>query len=250
MSTNDHKNITVMVTGAGLSTRLRPLTDNIHKIMLPIAPGLPILEHLLKLMKFQGFENFVINTHYLPHTITDYFGDGKKMGINIAYSHEEELLEVGGGVKKASSLLSDPFILVYGDHLHFFDFAPLLAMHKEKEGEGVITLSDAGDPQDGEVAELDKETGRIVRWHTRPHTITSVSPQFLRNAGLYILSKKIIDYIPSNKKISLDKEVLHRVVEETPLYGFRLSEPFVDIGTPERYQYAQTWYQDQLRKRA
>jgi len=250
MTPLDRSKMTIMITGAGLSTRMRPLTDNIHKIMLPIAPGLPMLEHTLNLMKQQGFKNFVVNTHYLPHTITDYFGDGKKFGLNIAYSHESgEPLEVGGGLKKAAHLLSDPFMLIYGDHLHFLDFDPFFELYEKSGGAGVIALSDQGNPLEGEVAEFNKDSYRIIRWYTRPHNIKKVSDTHLRNAGFYILSKSILDHIPANKKVSLDKEIMSGIIESgVPLYGLKIEDPFIDIGTPERYEYAKKWYQEQLGK--
>src|SRR5262245_57024414 len=120
---------TVFILSAGLGTRLRPLTNNTPKVMLPIAEGVPMLQHSIEWMRDQGFKHFVINLHYLGNQIVEYFGDGKKIGVRIDYSQEDRLLDLAGGIKKAEHLLSDDFILLYGDNVHFFEFALLISMH-------------------------------------------------------------------------------------------------------------------------
>jgi len=238
-----------MLMAAGLGTRLRPLTDNIPKVMVPIADNLPLLEHQVRWLKAQGFKKFVINLHYMPEVITEHFGDGSKLGVEIVYSDErDKLLEVGGGIKKAAPLLSDPFLLVYADHTHFLNFKELIDLHESKGGLGAIILKRSNDPQHGDVVEFDPETNLITKWHNRPHNIHEAADHLRLNCGMDLLSKKILDYIPENVVISLDREIMHKVVEAgEKLYGLPTENPVLDIGNPDKYQYAKEWYQKNIK---
>jgi NDP-sugar pyrophosphorylase family protein len=232
------------ILGAGRGTRLKPLTDVMPKVMLPIAPGKPLLEHTIELLRDQGITDFVINLHSFPEVITDYFGDGKKWGVNIAYSDErDQLLETGGAIKKAVPLLHDNFLFLYGDELHFFDFAALIDMHIQDDALATIVLKDSEFPRDGEIAEFDLVTGRILRWYTRPHEITALASNQKVNAGLYALSKRIIKYIAEDGPIKFDGDILPRIfVAGENLYAFPATEPILDIGKPEKYKMAQEYY--------
>jgi len=100
----NYADIDVVILAAGLGTRLRPITDTVPKVMIPIAEGLPLLEHTLLLLKGQGFRKFIFNLFYLPEIITGHFGDGSKWGVSIRYSKEEgEILETAGAIKKIES---------------------------------------------------------------------------------------------------------------------------------------------------
>ncbi len=118
------------ILAAGVGSRLRPITDHIPKPMVPVAERMPLLEHHVRQLKAQGIREFVINLHHLGNVITDYFGDGSRFGVHIEYSDETgELLDTAGAVRKAAPMLGDEFLLVYGDQLHFFDYADLIALH-------------------------------------------------------------------------------------------------------------------------
>jgi mannose-1-phosphate guanylyltransferase/phosphomannomutase len=232
------------ILGAGHGTRLKPLTDAMPKVMLPIAPGKPLLEHTIELLRNQGITDFVVNLHAFPAVIVDHFGSGKNWGVNISYSDESErLLETGGAIKKAAPLLHDDFLFLYGDELHFFDFAPLVDLHFRNNALTTIVLKGSEFPQDGDIGEADRETGRILHWYTRPHGITSLAENQKVNAGLYAISKRILDYIPEDGPVKFDGEILPRAfAARDNLYALLVSEPILDIGKPEKYEIAKEYY--------
>ena len=115
-----------MVLAAGLGTRLRPLTGSISKPMAPIV-NRPVLYHILRLIKQHGFDEAVANLHYHPHAITNYFGRGQRVGIELRYSLEPELVGTAGGVKAMQRFLSDgTFLVISGDALTDLDLTKLL----------------------------------------------------------------------------------------------------------------------------
>jgi mannose-1-phosphate guanylyltransferase/phosphomannomutase len=246
----DFSRYTVMILAAGLGTRLRPVTDSIPKVMVPIAERKPLLEHTICLLREQGFQKFVVNLHYFPQVIKDYFGDGSRFGVRIGYSDKTtELLETAGGIKKAETLLSDPFIVLYGDHLSFFDFRPVLAFHEEKRCFGTLVLKRSDLPQNGDCVEINPVTKKITRWHARPHEIVEFGNRYFLNSGFDIFSKKILDAIPANTPLRLDIHVLPKLVQDgAELYGFPTDDKILDIGTPEKYSYAKTWYAARMKQ--
>ncbi|MBI2591653.1 MAG: NDP-sugar synthase [Candidatus Brennerbacteria bacterium] len=237
--------IKVMILAAGKGTRLGAIAKNIPKAMLPIKENMPLLEHLICLMRGQGFLNFIINLHYLPEKITGYFKDGGNWAVKIVYSDETgQLLETGGAIKKAEPLLSEDFILLYGDQLHFFDFRLAFEQHCQTKALATIILKRSDSPQAGEVLEINPLTKKIIKCYPRPHQIYNYSGNLFVNSGLYILSKKILDYIPAGKSIKLDIEVMPALIEKAlGVFGFIANDDILDIGTPEKYQFAKDWYE-------
>lgn len=236
--------------GAGLGTRLRPLADTIPKVMVPIDDsGKPLLEHSIEWLRDCGVTDFVINVHHLPHVIMSHFGDGKKWGVHIAYSDEtSQLLETGGAFRKAEPFLHDHFLFMYGDELHFIDPRPLIESHCALDDAlATIVLKTSDVPSNGEIADFDASTRRITRWHTRPHTITGYTATRMLNGGLYVFSKKILNYIPPATLIKLDGEVIPRAfAADEALYAFPTSDPILDIGTLTKYELAKRYYRERV----
>jgi len=230
---------------AGLGTRLRPLTDHMPKVMAPLTPdGLPLLEHLVRQLKDQGVRRFVISVHYKGEQIIRHFGDGARLGIEISYSDESAgLLDTAGALRHAAHLLDEQFLLVYGDQLHNYDFSALVRRHNETGALATVTLKRSDLPQNGDLAEIDPATGHIHRWHGRPHGITEFREGLYLNTGLDVISRRILDEIPAGRPVSLDREVLPRLVSEgAAIYGLPEDLEILDIGTPEKYEFAKDWY--------
>jgi mannose-1-phosphate guanylyltransferase/mannose-1-phosphate guanylyltransferase/phosphomannomutase len=247
---SDYSKYKVFVLGAGLGTRLRPLTDAVPKVMVPIYKDRPLLEHEILLLKGQGFTDFIVNLHYLPEKITGYFGNGERFGVSIEYSDEsEKLMETAGAIKKAGESLSDDFIFIYGDELYFFDFKALIDAHERNKAFATIVLKRSDNPQAGEIAEIDPVTKKILKWSARPHDIHEFRENAYVNAGLYVFSKKILDFIPDNTPLRLDIQVLPELIARgEKIYGFPTDENILDIGTPEKYEFAKQWYLTKLKE--
>lgn len=229
---------------AGLGTRLRPYTDLIPKPMVPVA-GKPLLEHTVMSLKAQGCTDFIINLHYLHEKITTHFGDGSRFGVRMRYSDETEaLMNTGGALKKMEPMLDDTFLFMYGDELHRFDFAPVADFHAKSGAVATIVLGRGADPQDGDIARFDAGTKRIVEWHVRPHGITSLESDLFFNNGLYVLSKKITDYVTPDATEGFDRDVLPRAMAAgAPLFGWPTGDGIFDIGTPSHYLAGKEWYE-------
>ncbi|MEK7546571.1 MAG: NDP-sugar synthase [Patescibacteria group bacterium] len=241
----DLSNYKVFILTAGLGTRLGNLGKNLPKVMLPIG-GKPLLENIINLLRSQGFKNFVFNIHYFPEKITDYFGNGEKLGVSIEYSDEsKKLLETAGAIKKAENLLTEDFVLIYGDQVFSLDIRPLIELHKNRKALATVVLKRSDEPQNGDLAEIDFKTLKIVGWHQRPHDFKNFAKNTFLNAGIYVLSKKIIEFIPEGKS-RLDIDIFPGLVKNgEAVYGFPTDEKILDIGTPEKYEYAQKWYEEQ-----
>jgi len=239
------------ILAAGLGTRLRPLTDTIPKAMAPVAPGLPILEHHVRHLRSQGIREFVVNLHHLPERITEHFGDGSRFGVRIEYSDERSaLLDTAGALKKAAPLLDDDFVLIYGDQLHFYDLRPLIEAFNTSRAVAALMVKRSDLPQNGDVVDLDLASNRVRRWLARPHAVTELAGSLYLNAGLYVLSRALIDRIPEGRPVSLDREILPAAVERgDPIYAYPGDQDILDIGTPEKLAYAQTWYSEQTARR-
>lgn len=235
-----------VILAAGLGTRLRPLTDTCPKPMLPIN-GVPLLEHLVMLLKGQGITDFIFNVHYLPEKVKDYFGDGSRFGVSVRYSDETlELLDTGGALKKVEPLLDDNFLFMYGDQLHAFDFAPAINLHHEGGAAATVVLKRPlvpTDPATADIIEIDPVTHRVVRCHPRPHAVTALSGALMKSGGLYVLSKKILKNLPVGIPVRFDRDVIPQLVarDETVL-GFPTESPILDIGTTEKYRIAEEWH--------
>src|SRR5207237_8157651 len=133
------------VMAGGEGTRLRPLTSNQPKPMVPIV-GKPCMEHILDLLKLHGFEDVIVTVAFLPQQIRSYFGSGESLGLNIEYSVEESPLGTAGSVKLAQDKLDDTFLVISGDALCDIDLTRLVESHREKGAAVTIGLKSVDNP--------------------------------------------------------------------------------------------------------
>lgn len=209
-----------MILAAGHGTRLRPFTDGIPKCMLPIG-GKPILERNIEWLRKYEVNEIIINLNYLPHTITEYFGDGSKWGVKITYSLEKEVLGTAGGVRNAVWFFDSPFILWYGDNLSHCDLERLRQFHRTKGGLASIALYHRDDVSQSGIVDLDVED-RIVRFLEKPEPDRVFSHWV--NAGIYVLEPAVLDFIRSEGTADFGQDVFPAMLErEHPLYGYRMS---------------------------
>ena len=127
------------ILAAGAGTRLRPLTYDYPKPMIPLL-NKPVIEHTINNLKKHNIDSIVMNLHTLPEMITDYFGDGRKFGIDIKYSMEETLLGTAGGLKKCQKFFDSTFVVMSGDGLSNIDLTDAVAFHKKKKSVATMVL--------------------------------------------------------------------------------------------------------------
>ncbi len=186
-----NKSRIALILAGGSGTRLRPLTYEIPKPMMPVN-GRPILEHLIEQLKKADFMDIIISVGYLGSRIREYFGDGSKFGVRIRYSEETTALGTGGAIKKNQNLIYDDVIVLNGDNLFDFDLNKIYDFHKKEKPLATIALISREDVSQFGVVEM--EGNKIVRFIEKPKT-EQVS--HLVNAGIYVLSPSFLNLIPS-----------------------------------------------------
>ena len=225
-----------MILAAGEGQRLRPLTLRMPKPMVPVG-GRPVLEHLVALLNQHGIQEIAITLHYRPEVIVDYFGDGKKFGVDITYSHEVELLGSAGAARALEGFLTETFVILYGDVLTNIDISALVARHRETGATGTIALYEVSEPSRCGIAELDA-SGRITRFVEKPAPGTVKGN--LANSGILVLEPSVIREIPPGEKYDLGSHLIPKLLEQgAPLFGVQLDDYILDIGSPDRLEQAE-----------
>ncbi|MBL7050917.1 nucleotidyltransferase family protein [Candidatus Woesearchaeota archaeon] len=224
------KKAIILVGGTG--TRLRPLTYEIPKALLPIH-GKTLTEHLFDLFKKYDVNETVMAVGYLREKIIDYFGDGSKFGMKVKYVEEKEPLGTAGPIKLAKEMLKDTFIVSNGDELKDIDIEEMYKVHKENNALVTIALTTVEDPSQYGVARL--SGSRILEFVEKPKK--EDAPSKLINSGFYIVEPEVIDMIPDGFTM-LEKDIFPKLAEQGKLYGYPFSGQWFDTGNIERYDKA------------
>jgi mannose-1-phosphate guanylyltransferase / phosphomannomutase len=225
-----------MVMAAGVGTRLRPLTHIIPKPMIPIV-NKPVLEHTLDLLRKHNFREVVINLHFYPQMIKDYFGDGSRWGLKIIYSQEKSLLGTAGGVKKVEKHFDDTFVVMSGDGLTDIDLAKAVEFHKKKKSLATMVLKKVDARFDYGVTLIDQYK-RIENFIEKP----AWSDVFANtvNTGIYIFEPEIFNFIPENTFYDFGHDVWPSLLKaKKPIYGYEMNSYWCDIGNLQEYKRAE-----------
>jgi mannose-1-phosphate guanylyltransferase/phosphomannomutase len=227
---------TVIMAG-GQGTRLRPLTSNQPKPMIPIV-NIPCMEHIINLLESHGLTDIVVTLQFLPEDIQDYFGDGSDWGVTIRYSIEGAPAGTAGSVKLAEEYLEgERLFVISGDALTDCDLTRVLEYHEQKGAEATMVLKSVENPLDFGIV-ITEEDGRISRFLEKPAWGQVFSDTV--NTGIYILEPSVLDEIPSEGEYDFSKELFPKLLEEErPLYGYVTEDYWEDIGTLEQYMRAQ-----------
>jgi mannose-1-phosphate guanylyltransferase len=213
----------------GFGTRLKPLTDESPKPMLPVA-GLPVTEHQILAAKRAGIHTLVLATSYLAEVFTPYFGDGAKWGIKILYAVEKEPLGTGGAIRNAAELLGrdEPVVIFNGDVLSRHSIADQIAFHLENKADVTLHLIDVEDARAFGCVPTDSE-GRVTAFLEKMDNPVTNSI----NAGCYVFSPSVIDQIPLGKVVSVERETFPALVSSgRPVFGYKEQSYWLDVGTP------------------
>jgi mannose-1-phosphate guanylyltransferase / phosphomannomutase len=219
----------------GEGTRLRPLTSNQPKPMVPIV-GKPCMEHILELLRTHGFNDVVITVAFLPQAIRTYFGGGENLGLNIGYSVEESPLGTAGSVRLASDRLDETFLVISGDALCDIDLQKIVDFHKEKNAAVTIGLKSVENPLEFGIVVTDDE-GRVERFLEKPSWGQVFSDTI--NTGIYVLEPEVLRHIPTDRPFDFSKELFPLLLEMgRPIYGYVCDGYWQDIGNLDQYRQA------------
>src|ERR671930_503703 len=224
-----------VVMAGGEGTRLRPLTSNQPKPMVPIV-GKPCMEHILDLLRLHGFEDVIVTVAFLPQQIRSYFGSGETLGMTIEYSVEESPLGTAGSVRLASDRLDETFLVISGDALCDIDLGALVAFHREKEAAVTIGLKSVDNPLEFGIVVTD-EDGKVERFLEKPSWGQVFSDTI--NTGIYVLEPEVLRHVPTDRPYDFSKELFPLLLEMgRPLYGYVFDEYWQDIGDLDQFRQA------------
>jgi mannose-1-phosphate guanylyltransferase/phosphomannomutase len=221
-----------VIMAGGEGTRLRPLTSNQPKPMLPLA-NRPMMEHIVRLLKEHGFDEIVVTLAFLPQAIRTYFGDGSEFGVRMVYATEETPLGTAGSVRNARQELTERFLVISGDVLTDIDISELVRFHDEKKALATIGLKAMENPLEFGIV-ITRDDGSIERFLEKP-TWGQVFSDTI-NTGIYVLEPEIFDAIPEGESVDFSSDVFPRLLDQgEPLYGYVAEGYWEDVGNLEAY---------------
>ena len=229
-----------VILAGGLGTRLRPLTNNIPKPMLPIGEK-PILEHLVNWTKKGGIKSVILCVSYLRESIEDYFGDGEKFGVKIEYAISKKQLATAGQLKTAEKFIDDDFVCMYGDSIFNFSLRSMIKQHSIKKSFVTMSLNEHKTTLPYGVIETSKN-GKVVNWNEKPEIKANI------NMGCYIMNPQVFNLIPKNKPYGMDDVIKKAMKKKEAINSFITKKGFTDIGNTESYKQACEEYEKNKRK--
>jgi mannose-1-phosphate guanylyltransferase len=212
-----------MVLAAGLGTRLRPLTNEFPKPMVPVLDR-PVMAHILDLLSKHGLEDVIANLHYFPDTIRSYFGE------SISYRLEDELLGTAGGVRGCAEFFGDEaFLVISGDALTDIDLGAFIARHRQSGGIATLAVKKVADTREYGVV-LHDSSGRITGFQEKPDPEEALSD--LGNCGIYIFEPQIFDYFPDRPFVDWANDVFPALLEhDVQFHIHEVGEYWNDVGS-------------------
>lgn len=221
-----------VILAGGKGTRLRPLTLNTPKPIVPILSR-PFLALQIDLLKKTGIGEIVLSLSYQPRRIEEIFGDGSELGVRIHYTMEPEPLGTAGAVKNAETLLLDRTIVLNGDVLSDLDLGDVVRFHESAGSKATIVLTSVANPSAYGLVETEQD-GRVRGFLEKP-SYDEITCDTI-NAGVYVLERELLDFIPAGKNYSFERGFFpHLLRERVPFYAYVHRGYWIDIGTPEKY---------------
>ncbi len=221
--------VQAVVMAGGFGKRLRPLTDELPKPMLPVG-GRPLMELIIEQLHDTGIQHVYVTTHYMPEKIKRHFGDGRAFGVNIQYIAEDKPLGTAGGI----SLIETPdvpLLVINGDILTRVNFRDMLAYHQECKAELTLAVRKQGFDIPFGVVETDN--GLVTRITEKPTYVYTV------NAGIYLVSPGAHRLIPKDRRFDMTDLIALLLARGENVASFMIREYWLDIGHYDDYQRAQ-----------
>lgn len=224
------------ILAGGLGTRLRPVTLELSKLILPVQ-GKPCLQWNLELVKRFGINEVTLAVGFKHKQIEERFGNGEKMGMKLHYNVEKEYMGTAGALKTAEANFKEEkrFLGMNGDELKDLDLAEMSKVHEKNNAIATIALTTVAYTKAGGLVKLEGE--KVTEFSEKPPDEEEGFK--LIHAGAYVLSPKIFEYIPNGKNVSIEKEVFPKLADEGKLFGVDMKErQFLQTDTFERYEKA------------
>lgn len=219
----------------GMGTRLKPLTDNLPKPMVPMMAK-PLLERNLLKLKACGVDEIILSTSYKPQKIKEYFGDGSKLGLKIHYVCEDIPLGTGGAIKNTQEFFNDTFLIFNADILSNINVLDMLKFHKDKKAAVTIAVTKVENPSLYGVIEYDADF--YAESFTEKPKPSEIKSNYI-NAGIYIFEPNVLKEIPASKVVSIERETYPLLLSKGyPIAVYKSKEYWMDIGTVEKYRQA------------
>jgi len=224
-----------VVMAGGEGSRLRPLTCQLPKPMVPVM-NRPLMEYALDLLYYHGINNVAATLQYLPEQIREHFGDGSGFNMSMRYYVEEEPLGTAGSVKNAAAFLDETFVVVSGDALTDIDLTAAMEFHRKRGAMATLVLTPVDNPLEFGLVITDSH-GRITRFVEKPGWGEVFSDTV--NTGIYILEPEVLNYVEKNCLVDFSKDVFPRLLEKgEPLFGCVIPGYWCDVGNIEQYSRA------------
>src|SRR3954468_974001 len=224
-----------VIMAGGEGSRVRPVTSNQPKPMLPLA-NKPMMEHIVGLLKRHGFDDIVVTLAFMPNAIRTYFGDGSEFGVRMVYATEESPLGTAGSVRNAMDELDERFLVISGDVMTDIDLSEIVAYHEARGAMATIGLTAVDNPLEFGIV-ITNEDGSIERFLEKP-TWGQVFSDTVNN-GIFVLEPEIFDFIPPDRPVDFSGEVFPALLEQgKPIFGHVSDGYWEDVGMLEAYNKA------------
>jgi mannose-1-phosphate guanylyltransferase/phosphomannomutase len=225
-----------VVMAGGEGSRLRPMTANLPKPLLPVA-NRPVLEHVLRLLRRHGITETVVTVQFLASLVRNYFGDGDELGMSLQYATEQRPLGTAGSVKNAETALRDEaFLVLSGDALTDADLTGMVDFHRRSGALVTVGLKSVPDPLEYGIVICDPD-GRVNRFLEKP-TWGQVFSDTV-NTGIYVMEPEVLGDVPLDAEVDWSADVFPQLIDRgAPLFGYRFDGYWEDVGTLESYRQA------------
>ncbi len=218
----------ILVGGEG--TRLRPLTSTVPKPVVPLVDR-PFISFMLEWLGQHGIDDVIMSCGFLATSVRNVLGDGSGLGIRLRFVEEPDPRGTAGALKFASSMLDERFLMLNGDVLTDIDLSAQIAQHAESGAKATLALVPVADPSAYGLVHLNDD--RSVRDFVEKPSSDAIDTNLI-SAGAYVLQREILELVPSDRNVSIEREVWPLLIGKG-LYGFPAESYWLDIGTPERY---------------